>query len=90
MVATRVSTCRAIESLRSRRSILKVAELGHADLKITLRYTDLTPDHLRGEMVKTEAQQQIVDAELASAITQGITHERTREVESLEDVSRTS
>lgn len=64
--------------------------LGHADLKMTLRYAHLAPDHLRGEMVKTEAQCQIVDAEPASEITQGITHERAREVQSLEDVSRTS
>ena len=64
--------------------------LGHADLKMTLRYAHLAPDHLRGEMVKTEAQPQIVDAEPASEITQGITHERAREVQSLEDVSTTS
>jgi integrase len=64
--------------------------LGHADLKMTLRYAHLTPDHLRGEMVKTEAQHQIVDAQPASEITQGITHERAREVQSREDVSTTS
>ncbi len=28
--------------------------LGHADLKMTLRYAHLSPDHLRGEIAKTE------------------------------------
>jgi integrase len=28
--------------------------LGHADLKMTLRYAHLAPEHLRGEIVKTE------------------------------------
>ena len=28
--------------------------LGHADLKMTLRYAHLSPDHLRGEIEKTE------------------------------------
>jgi len=28
--------------------------LGYTDLKMTLRYAHLAPDHLRGEMMKTE------------------------------------
>ena len=28
--------------------------LGHADLKMTLRYAHLAPEHLRGEILKTE------------------------------------
>jgi hypothetical protein len=52
-----------------------------------LRYSDLTSNHLRGEVMKTEAQRQIVDAEPAPGITQGITHTLAREVESLDDVS---
>ncbi len=33
--------------------------LGHADLKMTLRYSHLAPDHLRSEMVKTEKVEQV-------------------------------
>jgi integrase len=47
--------------------------LGHADLKITLRYAHLAPEHLRGEIVKTE---RLADrARSVSEITQPITHE---------------
>jgi site-specific recombinase XerD len=56
------------ESLQALKEIL-----GHADLKMTLRYAHLAPDHLRGEMVKTEAQRQAVEP--GSEITEGITQE---------------
>ena len=42
--------------------------LGHADLKMTLRYAHLAPDHLRNEIEKTERA-------TGSRITQEITHE---------------
>ena len=44
--------------------------LGHADLKMTLQYTHLAPDHLRNEIEKTERPTQTV-----AGITHDITHE---------------
>lgn len=44
--------------------------LGHADIKMTLRYAHLSPDHLRGEIARTER-----PAQPTREITQGITHE---------------
>ena len=44
--------------------------LGHADIKMTLRYAHLAPDHLRSEMTRTER-----GAQTVSKITQAITHE---------------
>jgi integrase len=44
--------------------------LGHQDIKMTLRYAHLAPDHLRSEMTRTERAAQTI-----SEITQAITHE---------------
>ena len=46
------------------------AILGHQDIKMTLRYAHLAPDHLRSEMTRTER-----GAQTVSKITQAITHE---------------
>jgi site-specific recombinase XerD len=44
--------------------------LGHADLKMTLRYAHLAPDHLRSEIAKTERRE-----DAAAPIAQASTHE---------------
>jgi integrase len=43
--------------------------LGHADIKMTLRYAHLAPDHLRSEMSRTEHNAEIVSV-LAQASAQ--------------------
>ena len=53
--------------------------LGHQDIKMTLRYAHLAPDHLRSEMTRTERSSQP-----AAEITQEITHEPVAEVGSLQ------
>ena len=44
--------------------------LGRSDLKMTVRYAHLAPDHLRNEIEKTERR-----AQTSSRITQATTHE---------------
>ena len=46
------------------------AILGHQDIKMTLRYAHLAPEHLRSEMTRTER-----GAQTVSQITQAITHD---------------
>ena len=46
------------------------AILGHADIKMTLKYAHLSPEHLRGAIAKTER-----GAQIGSEITHAITHE---------------
>src|SRR5205807_2262156 len=53
--------------------------LDHADLKMTLRYAHLAPEHLRDEIAKTER-----PAQVAAKITQEITHEPAAEVTAAE------
>jgi hypothetical protein len=59
------------------------AILGHADVKITLKYAHLSPEHLRGEISKTERPIARA-AQPASEITQEITHGSAVEVELLQ------
>ena len=53
------------ESLQALQTIL-----GHQDIKMTLRYAHLAPDHLRSEMARTER-----NAQPAEVSTQGSTQE---------------
>ena len=53
--------------------------LGHADLKMTLRYAHLAPHYLRDEIARTER-----PAQTAAKITQAITHEPVAEVSAAE------
>jgi len=51
--------------------------LGHADIKMTLRYAHLAPDHLRTEMSRTERSVQ------PSSIAQASAQEPVADLESL-------
>ena len=53
--------------------------LGHADLKMTLRYARLAPHYLRDEIARTER-----PAQAAAKITQAITHEPVAKVAAAE------
>jgi len=54
------------------------AILGHQDIKMTLRYAHLAPDHLRSEMSRTERSTQ------PSSIAQASAQEPVAEMESLQ------
>jgi len=55
------------------------AILGHQDIKMTLRYAHLAPDHLRSEMARTER-----DAQPAEVLAQASAQEPVAEMESLQ------
>ena len=57
--------------------------LGHADLKMTLRYAHLAPEHLRGAIVKTERRSP--SAENVNVTTTA--HESLEEVRELESIA---
>jgi len=49
--------------------------LGHADIKMTLRYAHLAPDHLRTEMSRTERNAQTVSVLAQAAAQEPLAHE---------------
>jgi integrase len=53
--------------------------LGHADIKMTLRYAHLAPGHLRNEMAKTEVASSVARVESTSTSAQESTQEAVSE-----------